>query len=143
MGLGIRWRAYLVASVPWVLAAVLVAAGFYSTLPVSPRGTDAAGTGFSAARAMEHVSEIAREPHPMGSAEIQRVRDYIVAEVTNWGKQRFWADGLGAQITRTTEAGDWTGIVVSIAIMCAYVVLLNKVLWQPLYAVSEERYRAQ
>jgi NitT/TauT family transport system permease protein len=67
----------------------------------------------------------------------------IVAEVTNWGKHRLWADGLGAEITRTTEAGDWTGIVVSIAIMCAYVVVLNKLVWQPLYAVSEERFRAQ
>lgn len=81
LALGSRWRTYLANATPWTIVVALLAAGFYSTLPVSPRDADAEGTEFSAGRAMEHLSEIAREPHPMGSVAIARVRDYIVAEV--------------------------------------------------------------
>jgi hypothetical protein len=75
------------AAAPLVIVAGLVAAGWYSTLPVGPRPADAARTGFSAGRAMVHVHAIARAPHPMGSAEIERVRDYIVTEVEGLGLQ--------------------------------------------------------
>lgn len=74
-------RIGVAAVAPWLIAAGLIAAGAFSTLPVTPRAADAAETEFSARRAMVHVEEIAQEPHPMGSAAIERVRAYIVAEV--------------------------------------------------------------
>lgn len=37
---------------------------------------------FSAERAMKHVREIARAPHPVGSAEHGRVRDYLLQELS-------------------------------------------------------------
>jgi len=40
---------------------------------------------FSAARAVKHVEAIAQYPHPMGSSQIDEVRDYIVAELVGMG----------------------------------------------------------
>lgn len=54
-------------------------------------------TTFSAERAMRHVVEIAQQPHPMGSADHDRVRDYIVGQLS--------ALGLDAQIQQTTAIG--------------------------------------
>jgi hypothetical protein len=49
---------------------------------------------FSAERAMKHVREIARAPHPVGSAEHDRVRDYLLAQ--------FSALGLEPAVQKTT-----------------------------------------
>ena len=54
-------------------------------------------TVFSAARAMRHVEQIAQRPHPMGTADHDRVRDYIVGQLS--------ALGLSPQIQRTTAIG--------------------------------------
>lgn len=78
-------RSSFTSVAPWLIAAGLVAAGAFSTLPVVPRSADAAETEFSARRAMAHVEAIAQEPHPMGSAQIERVRAYLVAEVEALG----------------------------------------------------------
>src|ERR1700677_2424325 len=45
----------------------------------------AAPQDFSAARAIDQIRAIAQEPHPPGSAEHQRVRDYLLAELTKLG----------------------------------------------------------
>jgi hypothetical protein len=45
----------------------------------------AAPQDFSAARALERIRAIAQKPHPPGSAEHQRVRDYLIAELTKLG----------------------------------------------------------
>ena len=64
-----------------------------------PRPVDAASpdTVFSAQRAMKHVEQIAQRPHPMGSADHDRVRDYIVGQLS--------ALGLSPQIQQTTAIG--------------------------------------
>jgi NitT/TauT family transport system permease protein len=64
----------------------------------------------------------------------------IVAEVASWGTHKLSARGLGAYIARATQAGDWPAILLGIAVMCAFVVLLNRSLWRPLYALAQERY---
>jgi len=51
----------------------------------SPRGTDAPATAFSAARAMVDVREIAQRPHPVGSADHDRVRAYLMGRLTELG----------------------------------------------------------
>ena len=61
------------------LASVLLAG------PPEPRPADAPATAFSAERAMVHVREIAQRPHPTGSAEHDRVRDYLVAAFERLG----------------------------------------------------------
>ena len=40
---------------------------------------------FSAARAIRHVEAISQSPHPIGSSEIEQVRNYIVAELVGMG----------------------------------------------------------
>ena len=65
----------------------------------------------------------------------------IVAEVASWGTQKLTAHGLGAYVAAATEKGDWPAIIFGIATMSAIVVLLNRLVWRPLYALAEGRYR--
>ncbi|WP_339931319.1 M20/M25/M40 family metallo-hydrolase [uncultured Brevundimonas sp.] len=50
-----------------------------------PVGADAPATDFSAARAMVDVREIAQRPHPLGSTDHARVRDYLFDRMTALG----------------------------------------------------------
>jgi len=65
----------------------------------------------------------------------------IVSEVASWGSDHLAAHGLGAYIAQTTIAGDYPRIVLGIAVMSAIVVLFNRLLWRPLYAYGERRFR--
>jgi hypothetical protein len=67
------------------------------TLTPRPVSATAPDTVFSAERAMRHVEQIAQRPHPMGTADHDRVRDYIVAQLTDLG--------LRPQIQRATAIG--------------------------------------
>ena len=64
-----------------------------------PAAVDATApdTVFSAVRAMKHVVQIAQRPHPIGSVDHDRVRDYIVGQLS--------ALGLSPQIQQTTAIG--------------------------------------
>ncbi len=64
----------------------------------------------------------------------------IVAEVVTWGETRLTATGLGAYITDATASGDWPRIVLGVAVMSAYVVALNRLVWRPLSRLAERRY---
>ena len=50
---------------------------------------------FSAQRAMHHLVEIARAPHPVGSAEHDRVRDYLLAQLRALGLEVQLQAGTG------------------------------------------------
>lgn len=65
--------------------------------PPSAVPATARDTTFSAERAMRHVEQIAQRPHPMGSADHDRVRDYIVGQLS--------ALGLPSQIQAATAIG--------------------------------------
>src|SRR5438128_2709140 len=54
-------------------------------------------TAFSAERAMRHVEQMAQRPHPMGTADHDRVRDYIVDQLSRLG--------LTSQIQQATAIG--------------------------------------
>src|SRR3954469_6043226 len=54
-------------------------------------------TVFSAERAMRHVEQIAQRPHAMGSADHERVRDYITGQL--------FALGLRPETQATTAIG--------------------------------------
>lgn len=64
----------------------------------------------------------------------------IVAEVVTWGDARLTAHGLGAYITGATAGGDWPRIVLGVAVMSAYVVIVNRLLWRPLERLAQSRY---
>jgi NitT/TauT family transport system permease protein len=65
----------------------------------------------------------------------------IVAEVASWGNEHLEAKGLGAYIAQQTDAGDFHRIVLGIVVMSFYVVLINRVLWRPLYEYAERKFR--
>src|SRR6476661_8260544 len=68
-------------------------------------------TVFSAERAMRHVEQIAQRPHAMGTADHDRVRDYIVEQLSELGLQPQiqTATAIG---TRYREAGRVQNILV-------------------------------
>src|SRR5689334_23276642 len=78
--------------------------------PPTPVAATAPDTVFSAERALHHVEEIAQRPHPMGTADHDRVRDYIIAQLTSLGlrPQIQSATAIG---TRYQEAGRVQNIV--------------------------------
>jgi NitT/TauT family transport system permease protein len=65
----------------------------------------------------------------------------IVAEVASWGDTRLEASGIGAFIAKATDAGDYPRVVLGIAVMSIFVVLINRLLWRPLYQLAERRFR--
>jgi NitT/TauT family transport system permease protein len=61
----------------------------------------------------------------------------IVSEVASWGDTKLTAHGLGAYIAAATDKGDMARVVLGVAVMSAFVLLFNRLLWRPLYAYSE------
>lgn len=68
-----------------VLAAAMIAMTLLAAGPVVPprvKPADTVATTFSADRAMRELEVVAAEPHPIGSAAQQRVRDYLKAQAS-------------------------------------------------------------
>jgi hypothetical protein len=65
--------------------------------PPSPVAATAPDTVFSAERALHHVEAIAQRPHPMGTPDHDRVRDYVLAQLNSLG--------LRAQVQTATGVG--------------------------------------
>jgi NitT/TauT family transport system permease protein len=65
----------------------------------------------------------------------------IIAEIMSWGKTQLVATGLGAYITQQANAGDFQRLVLGIAVMCMYVLIINSILWRPLYRFVQERFK--
>jgi NitT/TauT family transport system permease protein len=64
----------------------------------------------------------------------------IVAEVVDYGKHHLAAQGLGAYITRATTAGNFAEVLTGVVVMSFYVVVVNRLVWRPLYHLAESRY---
>jgi NitT/TauT family transport system permease protein len=64
----------------------------------------------------------------------------IVAEVADSGTHHLVANGLGAYIASATSRGDWPAIIIGIGTMSLYVVVLNRLVWRPLYSLGETRF---
>jgi NitT/TauT family transport system permease protein len=65
----------------------------------------------------------------------------IVAELVAWGNIKLKAEGLGSYIAEATAQGDFHRIVLGICIMSAFVVVINRLFWRPLYWYAERRFR--
>ena len=65
----------------------------------------------------------------------------IVAEVVNWNHTKVEAAGLGSYIADATTNGDYPRVALGIAVMSAFVILLNRSLWRPLYGFAARRLR--
>jgi NitT/TauT family transport system permease protein len=65
----------------------------------------------------------------------------FVSETVRWGDTTLTATGIGAYIAQATDAGDFPRLSLGIGVLCLYVVLLNRLLWQRLYDLAAERLR--
>ena len=57
------------------------------------------------------------------------------------GNTTLRADGLGAYITEATVTGNFPHVVLGMAVMAFFVVVVNRLFWQPLYWLAERKYR--
>jgi NitT/TauT family transport system permease protein len=64
----------------------------------------------------------------------------VVTEFVYWGKTQLVASGLGAYITTVTNHGDFPRVALGIAVMCLYVLVFNRIIWQPLYNLAQKRF---
>ena len=66
----------------------------------------------------------------------------IVAEYVKAGdRPPEVAQGIGSYIAIATEKGDFRQIVLGVAVMSVFVILFNRLLWRPLFALAEKRLR--
>ncbi len=63
----------------------------------------------------------------------------IVAEIASWGDTRLVANGLGAYIAEATAKGAMARVVLGVAVMSGFVLIINRLLWRPLYAYASRR----
>lgn len=64
----------------------------------------------------------------------------IVAEVVSFGSTTLTAAGLGAYISAASAAGNQQQLLTGVIVMSAFVLIINRVLWRPLYNLAEKRY---
>lgn len=83
-----------------VLVGLLLA--HLATRTPAPVPADAPAAAFSAVRAMDDVRAIARAPHPSGSPENRRVRDYLLARLRSLGLEARLAPGVARTNPRRT-----------------------------------------
>jgi NitT/TauT family transport system permease protein len=65
----------------------------------------------------------------------------IVAEYVSWGDKTLVANGVGAYIAQATAAGDYPRILLGVVVLSLFVLILNRLLWHPLYLFATTRYR--
>src|SRR5215216_1381243 len=74
------------AGVAGVAALLVIAiASVLGMAPTAPFGSDAPAEAFSAARAMTHISAIADDPRPVGSAQHVEARAYLIDQLGSLG----------------------------------------------------------
>jgi NitT/TauT family transport system permease protein len=67
----------------------------------------------------------------------------IIAEAVSWGHDKIIATGLGAYITESATRGDFQRLALGTTVMSLFVVVINRLLWKPLYNLAEERFRIE
>lgn len=64
----------------------------------------------------------------------------IVAEVASWGSETLTATGIGAYIAHYTSSGSFSHIALGIGMMCCFVLVINRLVWRPLYVFAVNRF---
>jgi hypothetical protein len=96
-----KGKSDVLAVVSFVALALLACLSIYQQRAPSAAPADAPATDFSSLRALKHVAAIAKQTHPIGSAQQDVVREYILNELR--------AAGLTPQIQRTTSVNPHRG----------------------------------
>ena len=90
-----------VFALTWSIVVLVAVAAVIALDPPRPQPASSPATDFSAERAMFHVREIARAPHPLGSRENAAVRSYLLAQLAQLGVQANEFSGVGINSTRS------------------------------------------
>jgi len=64
----------------------------------------------------------------------------IVAEYVQYGKHPLTAHGLGAYIAEASAKANFGEVLVGVIVMSVYVVVVNRLVWRPMYHLAETRY---
>ena len=65
-----------------------------------------------------------------------------IAATWTYGDGRMpWRRALGAYIADAVTAGDFHHVVLGTAVMSFFVVVVNRMLWRPLYWYAERKFR--
>jgi NitT/TauT family transport system permease protein len=67
----------------------------------------------------------------------------IVAEYFHFNGSVMSTFGLGAQISSSTDSGNYALLLLSTVTMATFVVTVNRLLWRPLYRLGETRFRLE
>jgi NitT/TauT family transport system permease protein len=65
----------------------------------------------------------------------------IAAEVASWGDHTLRAHGLGAYMSDATASGNFHHLLLGTIVMSFFVVVVNRILWRPLYWYAERKFR--
>ncbi len=94
----------------WIgIGAFAAAVGLSTFWLPAPLPFDAPSGKFSALRAVEHVKAIAKAPHPTGSPENARVREYVLARMQDLGLKPSEVRGALNGATAVTLYGELAG----------------------------------
>jgi len=67
----------------------------------------------------------------------------IIAEYFRFRNQTFSVTGLGAMISRATDAGDFPALLAATVVISAMVVTVNRLVWRRLYALASTRFKLE
>jgi NitT/TauT family transport system permease protein len=67
----------------------------------------------------------------------------IVSEYSHFKNQTLYTKGLGATISRATDAGNLSLLLSATIVMAAIVVTTNRLIWRRLYRLAETRYKLE
>ncbi len=67
----------------------------------------------------------------------------VLAEVAVWGQTKVEAHGLGAYIADASAKDDLHRVLLGSVVMAVYVVLFNRLFWEPVFAWGAKRLRAE
>jgi hypothetical protein len=91
-----------------IIILALIITGLYHATPPAPLLASVSPSVFSSARAMSTVRHIAQKPHPIGTSENAKVRNYLVAELKALGLEPHVQTALG--VNKSNQGGS-VGVV--------------------------------
>lgn len=102
----------IAAAALWLGLILIGGLAIYATRPPPAAGASVPLNVFSAARAMTHLEQIAKYPHPIGSDEDVRVREYLLQQLRALGGQVHVEPAIGTvQYNRNLHSGVVNNIV--------------------------------
>jgi len=107
--------AKIAAAALWLCLILIGGLAIYGTRPPPAAGASAPANMFSAARAMAHLEHIASQPHPIGSDEAARVREYLIEQLRALGAEVRVEQAVGTvQYHRNLHSGLVNNIVATL-----------------------------